>query len=389
MDDIDRAAMRSAVEGLYAAAKMRQPDHVVFCPSPITGYLAAAVAAGVWYLRDKQRDLSAAELSRAASIAVSKLVAHREQILRTCVVSPLPTAVTDIAGAPHALEQAAWQATREAAALPEASPGKTSDDVVNFLTGCIAGAWRMRSGGNQLSAPSSFYSFLRYVVQIPIDWDVWDPYEKASIHGGPRYMHERFTIVSDRPRVLRMDDAHRPHCDDGPSHTWSDGWSLYHWHGTRVPARLITAPETYTRAELAEEANSELHRALAERLGWDRYLELREVDTIDRWVDPVTNLDYELLDTKTRLGPDQPRLLRMRSPRLHNGSQPHFIEPVDPELRSAQAARKWQVMLSNHPDARYYRHGDLVVCYAPPDSLYWPSVNECNEHPELEYRKET
>ncbi len=49
--------------------------------------------------------------------------------------------------------------------------------------------------------------------------------------------------------------------------------------------------------------------------------------------------------------------------RLSRGStRPYYIEPVDPDLKTAQAARKWQ--------------------FAKPDGS-WPDVSECNKSPEL------
>jgi len=58
------------------------------------------------------------------------------------------------------------------------------------------------------------------------------------------------------------------------------------------------------------------------------------------------------------------------------------------KLVTAQAARKWQIQLSTDPAARFYRHGDLVVTYAPKETLYWPTVDQCNANPELTFVQE-
>lgn len=100
-------------------------------------------------------------------------------------------------------------------------------------------------------------------------------WEACAIEGGFRVMHAEFCIVSDRPEVLKVDAQNRPHCADGPSHRWRDGWALYHWHGLRVPDELrhaIEAPHTITVADIERQDNTELRRMLIERYGPARYV---------------------------------------------------------------------------------------------------------------------
>ena len=51
MDDLDRRKMVEAVHGLYKAAKLPPPKHIVFVPSPFTMTYAGGFAAAIWYLR--------------------------------------------------------------------------------------------------------------------------------------------------------------------------------------------------------------------------------------------------------------------------------------------------------------------------------------------------
>jgi hypothetical protein len=74
--------------------------------------------------------------------------------------------------------------------------------------------------------------------------------------------------------MLKVDGENRSHCADGPSHRWRDGWSLYHWHGTRIPPGheyIILAPEQITAAAIEGEKNTELRRVMIERYGEARY----------------------------------------------------------------------------------------------------------------------
>ncbi|HEX5085179.1 MAG TPA: hypothetical protein VFY40_24345 [Blastocatellia bacterium] len=59
-------------------------------------------------------------------------------------------------------------------------------------------------------------------------------WEQAAIHGGFRWMHPKFCLVSDFPEVLRIDAQNRPHAEFGPSRRWRDGFSIWHLNGVRV-----------------------------------------------------------------------------------------------------------------------------------------------------------
>lgn len=116
-------------------------------------------------------------------------------------------------------------------------------------------------------------------------------------------------------------------------------------------------PDSITTEQLHGEANAELLRVMAERMGWPLFLERMGAVIIDSWIDPWTELSYDLLDLKERKGERQPRWLRMRSPSLKDGTAPDYIEKVDPRLTSARAARRWQIQQADGT---------------------WPSVEWCN-----------
>ena len=88
-------------------------------------------------------------------------------------------------------------------------------------------------------------------------------------------------MVCDFPEILRKDDRNRPHCDDGPSHRWRDGWSLYHVHGVRVPEYVVMRPEQITVALIDAEQNAEIRRVMLDRFGPDRYVKESGAAVID------------------------------------------------------------------------------------------------------------
>lgn len=101
----------------------------------------------------------------------------------------------------------------------------------------------------------------------------YDAWERCAIDaGGFRIMHSEFCMVIDRPEILRVDEQNRPHCDDGPSHRWRDGWSLYYVHGVQVPDYVVENPEQITVAAIDRESNAEVRRVMMERYGYERYI---------------------------------------------------------------------------------------------------------------------
>jgi hypothetical protein len=102
-------------------------------------------------------------------------------------------------------------------------------------------------------------------------------------------------MVSDRPKAIHTElvdparprgwGSHRLHNASGPAVEW-DGFAVYAWHGTRVPADVIETPAAEITAErITGEPNVEIRRALIERVGTERFLALvgAEKVAVDDW----------------------------------------------------------------------------------------------------------
>jgi len=190
----------------------------------------------------------------------------------------------------------------------------------------------MADGGNVWPGPPAFASFFRHVAGLPLDYSHWDHYETLAIHSGPRLMHPRFCIVSDRPTVLRIDEQRRPHCVDGPSHVWRDGFRLYHWHGVRVPAQWIEAKGTVDPHLVLTWRGIEQRRALAEILGWKRVLEVLSPTIIDADEDASVGVLLEV---------DLPDAPKSRFLKVLCGTGREFVLPVPAEMKTALQANAW------------------------------------------------
>jgi hypothetical protein len=167
-------------------------------------------------------------------------------------------------------------------------------------------------------------------------------WEQAAIHGGFRVMHEEFCLVSDFPEVLLKDEQNLPHCETGPSHRWRDGWSLYHWHGARVPSHWIEDRANLDPAEVLKASNVEQRAAGAAIIGWPKMVTKLKRKIIDG--DP--NTDMGALIELTLPGLNEPgRFLQAKCPR--NGiiveGVPRVSDIDNLPINTVVAAQAWRV----------------------------------------------
>jgi hypothetical protein len=142
-----------------------------------------------------------------------------------------------------------------------------------FMLQCAQSWYRMYQGGNMWSAWDSYITAFRDVLGLVLpQHEKYKAWEACSVEGGFRIMHEEFCIVCDRPEILLKDDQNRPHSAVGPSHRWRDGWSLYYFHGVKVPELIIEHPEQITIVMIETESNAEVRRVMMKRYGYERYM---------------------------------------------------------------------------------------------------------------------
>jgi hypothetical protein len=167
-------------------------------------------------------------------------------------------------------------------------------------------------------------------LQLP-EYEKFAHYEDAAVHGGPRFMHRKFCIVSDRPEVIRKDDRHRPHCEDGPFLRWRDGWALYAIRGTRVPADVIENPASVTVERINAEQNAEIRRVMLERYGWGRYIE-------DSGAKELHRDEFGTLYRQELAGDEPLVMVAVDNSTLEpDGTRKRYFLRVHPELRPLRA----------------------------------------------------
>ena len=170
--------------------------------------------------------------------------------------------------------------------------------------------------------------------------------------------HLDFVAVCDRPSVVRTestpDGPVRLHCDDGPAIVWPDGWSLYFWHGTLVPAWVVQRP---TVAAIHAESNVEVRRCGIESLGWDTYITSARLRLVDRADDPGNaDCQLSLYDLPENVWGTASRVLLVTngSPE-RDGTRRRYGLPVPVDVATAVRAAAWTYGLDADQYARLAR----------------------------------
>ena len=262
MDDEERRLTTDAILGMYAAAKLPPPKHIVFVPSPIVLAFAGGFAAARWWMSANP----SADVTRATGQATWQAT---EQAVE------LATRLATWQATGQATGQATWRATGQAwhnTNIAEMIALAGALGVGEFGLRCANNHGSMWNGGNQWSGYPAWLSFFRHIVHLDIDYSAWQHYEAAAIHAGPRIMHPDFCMVSDRPERLLVDAQARPHCEDGPFARWRDGAAFYAWHGMNVPEWVIEHPERIDVASIDAETNTEVRRVMRARFGLARFM---------------------------------------------------------------------------------------------------------------------
>ena len=305
-DAIEPDKIGSAIRSLYKAAGLKEP-RVVIVPSPMVMAFAYGAAAWIWYCREHKSVIRAAT-DDATSAATRNATRNATRAATRAATDDATSAATRDA-TDAATRAATWGATDDAtraatrAATWGATWGATSAatwgatdaatwDATDAATSAATDAakacfdlagrggvecaknWhRVYQGGNMWGQYDSYLTAFRGVIGLRLpEHDRYAAWEACAINGGFRVMHKEFCIVSDFPLFLKKDEANRPHCDDGPSHMWRDGWALWYIHGVVVTEQIVLRPETLTVEQIREEPNAEVRRIMLDRFGVSRYI---------------------------------------------------------------------------------------------------------------------
>ena len=232
-----------------------------------------------------------------------------------------------------------------------------------------------------------FYRFMELTLKIAYDpeksahlgW--WQDIAESANWWFP---YEGFCFVSERPIRCAIDTERRLHHDTKAAMEFKDGWKVYSYHGTTVPAHVIESPETITIEQIKKEDNAEVRRCMVERMGWQKFVDLSELkvlhtDTLKSKFPSIPSsaivdnndpaaLRYESGEEKAELlesaflrdFEDRPvRFVRLTCP---STGKVYIQRVAHDETRVYAAVGKAFGMSENeYKGGRYYRQGDVLL----------------------------
>ena len=350
--DATRAATEAATEAATQAATWDATWDATWAATD-----AATDAATKDATSDATRDAiwDATEAATRATTSDATLVATRAATLDatlaatwTATLAATRDATRDAtrAATVAATWDATWNATQAAYDKWFVSPYSVVDICKNIAgepaIKNLNNVYSYYQGGNQWAYTHSFYEWFRHVAKLDIDWSKWIPWNTLGEHSGPRYVTEKFVIISDFPTVLKVDNENRPHSSTGPFCQWKDGFSLYAWHGVRVPAWIIEQPHLITIEKIDGESNAEIRRVMLDRYGFLRYLQEKQAQIIHQDFDEGGEM-MKLYSMPTDDDEGQPMLslyLRNSTPDP-SGHVREYVLRVPPTCKTVWEARNW------------------------------------------------
>ena len=193
----------------------------------------------------------------------------------------------------------------------------------------IRDSWHRHLGGQFWCGWTAYATFVRDVVKVEVPVG---PREDTDTSCGWWWPHKQFCVISDRPDLIRRDGEGRLHGDATAAIRWRDGWGVYVWHGTRIPADWIEKKAEVDPALALNHPNIEERRCLAEILGWEKVLE--------RLNPTVVNVDSNP-QMGTLLEVDLPDAGKERFLKVLCGTGRTFVLPVPPDMQTARQANAW------------------------------------------------
>lgn len=201
------------------------------------------------------------------------------------------------------------------------SPSLTDEDIFDSMM-----------YGNHDASWLAFYEYFRDVVGIE-ECKKLDGIIALGKHSGWVNMYDDLVVFHQRPVEIHFDDQKRLHCDHGPAIQYRDGFSVYAWHGVRIPGDWIEKKGTaLTPKKALTWENIEQRRAACEILGWNNIITDLKAKIIDEDDDPMIGTLVEV---------NLPDLGKEKFLKVVCGTGREFAIPVPKEMKSALQANAW------------------------------------------------
>ena len=307
-EPIERKRAKKAAKTAYAAIDLKEP-RVIFCDNPHAAYKAASAALEA-FARKGKRLIGFWMWPQLESQIQKQIESHlRYQLKDQLRISPWRWA--DIIRCPR-------------------HPGVFDREYLTWINEYV-----------------SWFDFCISVLNCEYDSKMWEGLQSLVKNCGWIFPFDKVCIVSARPIQLSFDNQQRLHAEGQPAIQFADGYSLYFYHGRRLPEKYEKLhPREWKVQWILEEDNSEVRRILIQEIGYTRICQELQANELDYWqeytllkIDDIKDDVAELNEENEDEDVEQISiyLLKMTCPSTG------FIHAlrVPPDMKSAREAIRW------------------------------------------------
>ncbi|MEH1820899.1 MAG: DUF6745 domain-containing protein [Nostoc sp.] len=183
-----------------------------------------------------------------------------------------------------------------------------------------------------LASSCCWIDFYVSVLNCSYNQISWQVLQSLAKYCGWILFYENICLICDRPLHLRFDNQNRLHAEGEPAIEFTDGYSLYSYHGVTLPEKYGKIhPQQWQATWLLTEENAELRRVLIQGIGYARICQELQAIELDKWQ------EYTLLGIDNNVDIEPIYLLKMACPSTG------FIHAlrVPPNMNSAREAIRW------------------------------------------------
>lgn len=178
----------------------------------------------------------------------------------------------------------------------------------------------------------SYLDFCFSVLNCTYPQRKWNIFESLVKNCGWIFPFENICIVCDRPSKISFDNQNRLHAEAEPAIQFTDGYSLYAYHGVTLPEKYGKLhPQEWQAKWLLEQNNAELRRVLIQGIGYTRIIQQLKAAELDSYQ------EYTLLKIDNNIDIEPIYLLKMTCP---STGFIHVLR-VPPDVKSAREAIRW------------------------------------------------
>ena len=332
----DRARAEQAISQMYRGANLSQPK-VVWADSPLAGALTAMI------LKNQRNSVG-------DSVWASVWDSVGDSV-RGSVWNSVWNSVGDTVG--DSVWASVWDSVGDS--VWNSVWDSVGDTVGNSVWAAVGGTVGAAVGGQHEAHWLAFYRYFFEVCGLEKETEALDGLWLLSQSCGWIYPYKGVCIATERPKVCLTDENGLIHNDTGPAIAYPDGFSIYAWHGTRVPPHWIEEADSLDPLEVLKSENVEQRAAGASIIGWPKMA--KKLDR--RIIDGDPNSDIGALVELTLPGLSEPgRFLMAKCPR--NGTicegVPRISDIDNQPIETAIAAQAWRDCLPaaeySHPNIR-------------------------------------